>query len=420
MRAFALLTVILVTAIACQSGPNPSPNPDILIASDFPTSNPADPYATQREQAIQLAVNEQPRIRGFKLGYVPYDDFLGDAPSQARGVQNVKEMIADARVLGMIGPWTSNMTFAEIPVANAASLVMLGPALTNECTTVPDPSCGPGKPPWKYLSGSNNFFRIAAPEPLQGRALARYIGEILGVKRVAAFNELGVAGSRMITEFGDELVRSGGKLVLSRDLPEGTTSFKTFLDQAKAAGAQAIFAVADGGDHQCVARAQMAAKIFPKDTYFMGADGMVSWSGGTNEVATKDQCIKDAVGSGDGTLVASSDVDLTHNTDAVSMKAVAAYRKAYPKSSDIAAYTWAIYDCARLLIKAIDDAIQANNGGIPTRAQVVSAVAQTHFQGVTGTYSFDAHGDALSPMMSLYRVDNGHWVYVKPIDASAK
>jgi branched-chain amino acid transport system substrate-binding protein len=419
MKALALLTLILATAIACQPGPNPSPNPDILIASDFPTTYPDDPYAIPREQIIQLAINEQPRIRGFKLGYVPYDDILGDAPSQARGVQNVKQMIADARVLGMIGPWTSNMTFAEIPVANAASLVMLGPALTNECTTVPDPSCGAGKPPWKYLSGSNNFFRVAAPEPLQGRALARYISQVLGVKRVAAFNELGAAGTRMIKEFGAELVRAGGKLVLSRELPEPTTSFKTFLDQARDAGAQAIYAVADRGDRQCVARAQMA-KIFPKDSYFMGADGMVSWSGGTNEVAKDDQCIKDAVGSGDGMLTASSDIDLTRNTDAVSMKAVAAYRKAYPKSPDIAAYTWAIYDCARLLIDAIDRAIQANNGGIPTRAQVVTAIAQAHFKVLTGTYSFDAHGDALSPMMSLYRVENGHWVYVKPIDASSK
>ena len=418
VRLLAPLLLLGLLATACEPNPKVSSGADLLIASDFPSSYP-DLFAVQREQIIQLAINERDHIGRFKLGYVPFDDFLGDAPSQAKGVQNVKQMIANARVLGMVGPWTSNMAYAEIPVANPSDLVMLSPANTSECITIPYPSCGAGKPPWKYQSHPNNYFRIAAPEPLQGRAMARYISESLGVKRVAAFNELGATGTLFIKEFGDELARTGGNMVFRLDLPAGTTSFKSFLDSAKAAGAQAIYAVADFGDGQCAARAQMA-EIFPKEAYFMGADGMVSWSGGTSEAAKDDQCIKDAVGNGEGMLTATSDIDLTRNKDAVSMKAVAAFRKAYPQNTDIASYTFAIYDCARLLLDAISRAVQANGGGIPTRAQVVNAVAQAHFEGVTGTYAFDAQGDALSPMMSLYRVENGHWVLVKAIDASAK
>ena len=405
---------------ACQSGPGPAPAPGILIGSDFPTTFPDDVYAVQREQIVQFAINEQDHIGRFKLGYVPFDDFLGDAPSQAKGVQNVNEMIADARVLGMIGPWTSNVTYAEIPVANPADLVMMSPGNTNECITRPYPYCGVGKPPWKYQSHPNNYFRIAAPEPVQARAMVRYMSESLGVKRVAVFDESESMGSQFINELRDELARTGGKLVFSQRLPAGATSFKVFLNRAKAAGAQAIYAITDFDGHVCAARAQMAG-IFPKDAPFMGSDGMVSWSGGTSEAATNDECIKDAVGNGEGMLTTTSDVDLTRSKDAAAMKVVAAYRKAYPKSTDIAAYTFAIYDSVRILIDAITRAIEANGGRIPTRAQVVDAVAHTHFfEGVTGTYSFDAHGDALSPMMSVYRVENGHWVFLRRIDASAQ
>lgn len=425
MRLLAPLASVVLMVAGCQSGPTsssgptPSSAPDILIASDLPTSA-GDVFSIQHEQIIQMAIDEQPRIGGFKLGYLPFDDYLGNSASQPKGIQNVKHMIADARVLGMIGPWTSNLAFAEIPVANPADLAMISPANTGICITLPNPFCGPGKPPWKYLSHPNNYFRMAAPESLQGRAIARYISESLGVKRVAAFNESGDQGRLAIKEFDDEMARSGGELVLVKDLPGGTTSFKAFLNSAKAAGAQAIYAVTDfDGNHACAARAQMKG-IFPDGTYFLGADGIVSWSGLASEAAKNDLCIKEAVGNGEGMLIATSDVDVTRNQDAASKKVVAAFQKAYPNNTDPGSYTFDIYDGARILIDAITRAVKANNGAIPTRAQVVNALAHTTFQGITGNYSFDAHGDALSPMMSLYRVENGHWVYVKPIDASAK
>lgn len=413
MKLLTRLGLIVLTITACQSGPGPSPA-DILIASDFPTTDPN--FSIQAQQAVQLAVDEYGHFGHFKVGYVPFNDHLGNSAFQAKGIQNVKHMIADARVLGMIGPWTSNMAYAEIPRANQFDLVMVSPTNTSVCITRPSPLCRPGQPPWQHLSHPNNYFRIAAPEAVQGRAVARYLNGSLGVKRVAAFNEFGDDGELYIKDLGDELARDGGKLVLNWNLDDGTTNFKSFLAAAKAARAEAIYAVGSGDSHVCAARAQMTIP----GVSFVGVDAIVNWSGSTTEAAKNDTCLKDALGNGEGMLTATSDIDLTHNTDAVSMQVVAAFRKAYPKITDIQTYVFATYDCARLLIDAIWRAVQANGGGIPTRAQVVSAVAQAPFQGITGTYSFDAHGDALSPMMSLYRVDNGHWVYVKPIDAGAK
>jgi len=71
-----------------------------------------------------------------------------------------------------------------------------------------------------------------------------------------------------------------------------------------------------------------------------------------------------------------------------------------------------------ILISAIKRAIDANGGRIPTRRQVVEAMAKAPpLNGVTGSYSFDPFGDAVSPMMSIYRVDNGRWAFWKNIDA---
>lgn len=417
MKNLVPLVLLALLVTACQSGPSPNSSPDILIASNLTTQGPNFSNVIQLEQAIRLAINRQDHIQKFKLGYLPFEDYLGGVPSQTKGVQNVKQMIANARVLGMVGPFGSSVAYSEIPVANPSDLVMLSPSNTDECITRLNPNCPSGAPPWQQSSHPNNYFRIAGPDSAQGRAMARYISTSLGVKRVAAFNEWGTDGRLMIKAFGDELTHTGGKLVFSQDLAGGTTTFKTFLATAKAAGAEAIYAV--GNVHVCAARAQMT-KTFPKGAYFVGVDGLVDRSGYSTEIAVDDSCIKDAVGNSDGMLTTFGDVDATHNADEASMSVVAAYRKAYPKSKDISIYTFAAYDCARILIEAITRAIDANGGKVPTRAQVVAAVANTHFEGITGTYSFDAHGDALSPLMSIYKVENGRWVFLKAIDASAR
>jgi branched-chain amino acid transport system substrate-binding protein len=73
----------------------------------------------------------------------------------------------------------------------------------------------------------------------------------------------------------------------------------------------------------------------------------------------------------------------------------------------------------RILIDAIGRAIDANGGRVPSRSQVIDAVAGTHdFKGTTGTYSFDVNGDATRPPMSIYQVRNGHWAFNRTVEVN--
>jgi hypothetical protein len=49
----------------------------------------------------------------------------------------------------------------------------------------------------------------------------------------------------------------------------------------------------------------------------------------------------------------------------------------------------------------------------------VAQIATSTFSGVSGRYSFDGNGDAVSPLMAVYEVKGGRWVYLQQIDASA-
>ncbi len=414
IKLASVLSLILLAplATACQTSPPSTGGDEIVIASDLATTGGNEDFGVPLQQAIELAVRQQGRIAGFKLVFMPLDDTLGSAPSATKGVQNVGRMISDSRVLGMIGPATSKTAYAEIPVANAANLVMLSPSSTNICITLPAPYCS-AQPADLRANGTNNYFRIAPPESVQGRAMARYATGTLKLQRVAAFNEWVDEGEFVIDSFKDELTRGGGTLVLRQTLPSGTLDFTRFLAEARAKGAQAIYAVGgDPSDHLCVAAAQ-AKSVFPEGVYFLGTDVVVDDAG----------CIKDALNSADGMVGTLPDVDLTQSRDEAAKTAVEAYRNAFPKTSNVGlnTYIFAAYDCARLLIDAISRAIEANGGRIPTRLQVLDAVAHTQgFKGVTGTYSFDANGDAVSPLMSISEVQNGGWVYLRQLDASAR
>src|SRR5258708_8990833 len=96
--------------------------------------------------------------------------------------------------------------------------------------------------------------------------------------------------------------------------------------------------------------------------------------------------------------------DATQNPDAKAV--VDAYSAAYPGSSNIGAYTFAGYDCAAILIDAIGRAIDKNGGNMPTRQQVIDAVASTSsFKGLTGALTFYPTRDPPHPTLQLPHVN---------------
>ena len=65
------------------------------------------------------------------------------------------------------------------------------------------------------------------------------------------------------------------------------------------------------------------------------------------------------------------------------------------------------------MIAAIESAIKANGGKMPTRADVLKNVAATKdFASPIGTIGFDENGDTTAPILSLYKIAGGKAVFV--------
>ncbi len=122
--------VSVVCATACVGG---SPTQVIRIGVDLPLSGVEGRAGMPALNGVQFFVHQHPTLDGFTVEVVPRDDAVGGFDDPAQGEQNVKSLAADPRVLGVIGPFDSNVARLEIPIANVGHLALISPAVSSRC-----------------------------------------------------------------------------------------------------------------------------------------------------------------------------------------------------------------------------------------------------------------------------------------------
>ena len=393
-HAMAFGATVVIGITACGSSSAGSANKGtIKIGVELPESGKEASNGLPTLNGVKYAVQKVGSIKGFTLAVENKDDAVNGSHDPTKGAQNISELVADAAVMGVVGPFNSSVAKAEIPVANAANLTIISPANTNECLTqvFPAPECD-FKPADLRPNGKNNYFRVASTDNLQGPAMSDYAYDKLKLRKVAVASDNQTYGKGISTNFAKKFVAKGGTLALpEKDIDsKSTNDFKSLLNSMKAAGADGLYFGGTDSDNVCVARAQM--KGVGLNVPFMGGDGIVTG-----------QCITDAADNADSMFGTVAAVDATKLPAAKAT--IDGFKKAFPAATDFGAYSMPAYDCATIMIQAIGRAIDAAGGNMPTREQVRAEVAKTKgYQGVLGTTSFDANGDTSNKVISVYKI----------------
>jgi branched-chain amino acid transport system substrate-binding protein len=376
---------------ACVTGSETAPaeqGPVIEVAIELPLASPG---LKDADRAVEAAIAAHPTLHGYRLAHVTLDDSLAGKFDIDRALQNARLMVGDPRILGVIGPWNSASAMVVVPITGQDNLVMISPSTTLDCLTSRPTACFKGP---AAKATANHFFRIAARDSVGARAAVDFAIQKLGITRFAVLNEddpFGY-GRLMADAFTAELDVMRAKPVFSHTYSPTDPTYAPLLREARDAGAEAVLMGGATSLGACLVRAAMNG-IFPSDAYFISGDGIVDRD-----------CIKDAGTTANEHLVAA--------ISAREPATVPAALRGLPYGHSYDAYNFAAYDCAEILIAAINRAIDINGGKVPTRQQVLSAVAATsNFKGVTGTYSFDANGDAIKPAVSFYNVHGGSWTF---------
>src|SRR5436190_11298524 len=392
-RGLIVLTAATLVAFACGGGGGGggTNKGTIKIGSDLPVCTVGGQAVSN---GIKFAIDQKNSaggVEGFTIAYQSFDDCRQGAYNADAGVANVRQMLDDNKYMGMIGPYNSAVAKAEIPIAAPKSFVMVSPSNTNPCLTKDIAGCA--YHPQDLRAGNpNNYWRVVTTDDYQGPAMADYMYKQLGIKNVGILDDSTVFGVGIAGSFEAEFKKLGGTVAKHSEYKkEQTSDFKAILSGFKNAGAQGVYVGGTDDQNICIPRKQM--KDIGWDAAFAGGAG----------IETTD-CIEQASGNEAGIYATSAGADATQVPGAA--QTIADFRKAFPGPNDFGGYTMQGYDATNALMAAIGRAINAANGGTPTRDQVRSEMAKTKgFVGVIGTYDFDEKGDTSLKIVSIYVVN---------------
>ncbi len=147
-------------------------------------------------------INQAGGINGRKVELLLADDQQNEAIAR----QNISQLIEQGAV-ALIGPMTSAMATAVLPLVNEHKMTMLSPTVTTES-----------------LTGKDDFFlRICSDTSTYSARMARYLGQQRGINKVAVIYDL---ANKTYTEdwfrgFKQEFEALGGEIVFQKAYHSG-------------------------------------------------------------------------------------------------------------------------------------------------------------------------------------------------------
>jgi branched-chain amino acid transport system substrate-binding protein len=373
--------LIGITALSAQAA-----DKAVTIGITLPLTGADAQGAILIKNGFQMAIdeaNEKGGVAGYKLETMVLDSGTATAgqydPAQA--ATNTKKLVANPSVVANLGPEMSGEGKAMSPILSAASLATITPSSTNPDITSADPKFVAQFRPNKKAV----YFRTVTTDAFQGPNMANYFIDTLKVKTVYVLDDSGAFGVGVADSFQKQAEKRGIKVIGRDQLNPKEADYSTILTKIKAANPDGLYygGVSQAGVKLC----KQAFDIIPK-MIKSGADGMVS-------PELLDGCGFPAVEGWYATQASPNLLD-----DAGAAKTIEKYRKVYGTSPDNYALT--AYDAALVVIDAIKRTADAKK--TVTRENVRDAIEATKLKTVQGEVSFDANGDIVNKVISVFQI----------------
>jgi branched-chain amino acid transport system substrate-binding protein len=365
-RHWLVALAVLALVLPVTSFTDAQSKGTIKIATQSPLSGGQAALGEGIKLGTQLALEKLKgpvEKLGFKVELVPFDD-------QAKpdvGVANAANIIADKEILAVVGHLNSGVAIPSSEKYKEAQLPMISPANTNP--TVTDRN---------YL----NITRVCGRDDVQGVVGATFAKDTLKVKSAYVVHDKTAYGQGVAEFFKADAEKKGIK-ILGFEGTEEKSNFDPILTPLKAKNPDVIYF---GGIYDQAAPFFKQAVEKGIKAKLMGPDGM---------------------DSSDLTKIAGKAVVGMHYTSVAGPVTVYPQAKAFAKEykdkfkKDPEPFAAQAYDSTAIVLKALEAAIKANGGKVPSREQLAVAIRKTKHTGITGTIEFDEKGD---PKKALYFV----------------
>ena len=359
--------------------------PDVIVVSDFPRRGVGADFTKLMVDAIEFVFRQRDfRAGDYRVGYQSCNDTLGDEPYDEHLCRrNARDYVANADVVGVIGPWNSGCAEVQIPIVSrksAGPLAMISPANTYIGLTVA--AAGARR---LYPDGVRSYVRVVAHDNAQGSTAAR-VASKLRARRVALVHQnFKDAYARELTLGFLQSARSLG-LKVRQFKWEPRRSYRALAHSVATFRPQAVYLA---GETQVNAKRlvlDLRATLGPGVT-FIGPDSFAFPEIG-----------RELGPAGEGMRL---------TVPGVPPQALPAAGKRFVREFGASLIEPGVQGApeAAQAAEVLLDAIARSDG---TRASVVKQLFATRVtDGILGSFSFDRNGDIVPRPVGVYRLDHG-------------
>jgi branched-chain amino acid transport system substrate-binding protein len=216
MAAVVAVAVTALSVSACKSSNNSSGggttgasggggggggSKTLTISTDLPMQGASADASTDTIRAIQLYLDQVNHKAGnYTIQLKTYDDSTAAAGKwdEATCANNAQAHVANTNEVAVMGTYNSGCAKIQVPVLNAAPMLMISHANTNPGLTK---KWDPGEPDKYYPSGKRNYARVITTDDYQGAAMADFAAQDLKVKKCFVLNDNETYGQGVATAF---------------------------------------------------------------------------------------------------------------------------------------------------------------------------------------------------------------------------
>jgi branched-chain amino acid transport system substrate-binding protein len=393
MRFVAALGAIAMVAAACGGGGGEVPEAGDLGAVIVPDGEAVQIRSLEaitgevaflgipNQNATEMAIDDYGQIQDHD---VTIGTGLDDLCSNEGGQAAAQTIASDDQVVGVIGTSCSGAAVAASPVISDAGMVMISPSNTSPALT----SDLAGNAGADYHEG---YYRTAHNDLFQGRAVANFVYNELGITSAAAIHDGDPYTQGLAQAFSDAFEELGGTITLFVGVNKGDTDMTPVLSDVAAGAPEAIYFPIFQPEGDFIVQ-QIGGVAGLENTTLIGADGLL---------------VSDflALPETEGMYFSGPSLQFGDNTNEITGVSATDFLTAYedrvgePPSAAFWAHS---YDATTMLLKAIDDvAVDTDEGLFIDRRELRDALNATSFDGMIGHIQCDDFGDCGSQEIQI-------------------
>ncbi len=355
---------------------------EVRIGVYEPQTGDNGPGGKQEILGMQYAQSIQPTVEIAGETYDVKLEIVDNRTTPENGPSAASQLV-DKDVSVVLGSYGSGVSVAGGKIFEEAGVPAIGVSCTNPQVT----------------SDYDCYFRICFTDPFQGPALASYAYDTLGITTAYTLSMLGSDYDQGLVYYFTEAFEALGGSVVSETFNDGNANFVSYINNAKAAGAGAIFAPVSINYAQLIVEAADSQGF---DGTLLGSD---TWDSNKVVESAVGKDVRIAVTTfyqegGDPDFDAGIKEWINSNPDAMTNNG---------GNDMVAAVTVMGYDAYFTALEALKAA------GSTDPADVMAALPSVSYEGVSGLIEFDEIGDAKrdSAFIKVANTTDGVWEFEK-------